>query len=362
MTLPENDETAPASAPAPGGFVKKLALALFAALAAAGLAALGGYVWWSASIEDFGKTPFGADGEKVVEVPPGAHVKEVARLLLEKGVISDERRFDWLARRLKRDRQLKTGEYGFQGALTPEKVLEMLALGKVKLHHCTVPEGLRMDEIVPLLAGCEFGAAAEYGALVRDAAFARKLGVRAASLEGYLFPDTYSFPRNPKPEAVLAKMVGRFFEELKKAEAHRKKGVSLDAHQAATLASIVEKETGAAEERARISCVFHNRLRKNMKLETDPTVIYAKILRTGGFDGNIRREDLEFHHPYNTYTVKGLPPGPIANAGAAALQAALNPIDCDDLFFVACGGGTHKFCPDYECHKKFVDRCQLHKR
>lgn len=342
--------------------MKKLALALFAVLAAAGLAVLGGYAWWLASVEDFRKAPFGADGEKVVEIPAGAHLKDVSRLLLERGVISDGRRFDWLARRLKRDRQIKLGEYAFDGAVTPERVLEILALGRVKLHHCTVPEGLRMDEIVPILAACEFGAAADYGALLKDPAFAHKLGIRAGSLEGYLFPDTYSFPKNPKAEAVLAKMVGRFFAELKKADAHRKKGVALDAHQVATLASIVEKETGAAEERPRISCVFHNRLQRNMKLETDPTVIYAKILRTGGFDGNIRREDLELRHPYNTYSVKGLPPGPIANAGAAAIQAALNPVDCEDLFFVACGKGTHKFCPDYECHKKLVDRCQLHRR
>lgn len=341
--------------------MKKLAIALLAVLAAAGLLALGAYAWWSAALETFAQTPFGAEGEKVVEVPPGAHLKEVAHLLFEKGVISDETRFGYLARRLKKDRQIRSGEYGFEGALLPEKVIETLALGRVKLHHCTVPEGLRMDEIAPLLEACHFGHGAALRALLRDGAFAHKLGVHAENLEGYLFPDTYAFPKNPKPEAVLAKMVSRFFEEFKKAEAHRKSGVGLEAHQAATLASIVEKETGAAQERARISCVFHNRLRRNMKLETDPTAIYAKILRTGNFDGNLRRDDLEFHHPYNTYTVKGLPPGPIANAGAAALQAALNPIDCDDLFFVACGGGTHRFCPDYECHKKFVDRCQLHK-
>jgi len=121
----------------------------------------------------------------------------------------------------------------------------------------------------------------------------------------------------------------------------------------------VEKETAVPEERAHVSCVFHNRLRKNMRLETDPTVVYAKILRTGGFDGDITRADLEYKHPYNTYTVKGLPPGPIANAGEAALDAALAPADCEDLFFVACGGGRHQFCPDFSCHQQFVKRCQL---
>lgn len=338
--------------------MKRLAIAALVLLVLVGVAGLGALFWWNRSLEQFAQTPFGPAEERVVEIPAGAGMKRVARLLAEAGVVSDETRFYWLARRLEMDRRIKAGEYGFEGPEVPEKVLEQIAQGRVKLYQCTLPEGLRVDEIATLLEGCGFGAAGEYLRLARDPAFAKRVGLKAEGLEGYLFPDTYSFPKNPKPEQVLRKMVERFGEEYRKADAGRQPGISLDAHQTATLASIVEKETGVAEERPHISCVFHNRLKKKMKLETDPTVIYAKILRYGSFDGNIKREDLEFYHPYNTYRVKGLPPGPIASAGAAAIRAALDPIACDDLFFVACGGGTHKFCPDYDCHLRWVDKCQ----
>jgi UPF0755 protein len=339
--------------------VKKAALIALAVLGLIGLTSLGALFWWHRSLEAYARRPYGAPGEKGVVIPPGARMREVSRLLASAGVISDETRFFWLSRRLKKDRQIKAGEYGFEGAMLPGKVLEQIAQGRVKLYHCTVPEGLRLDEVAPLLERCGFGPAAEYLRLARDEAFVHQAGLRASSLEGYLFPDTYSFPKNPKPEAVLSKMVGRFSEEYRKADRQRGPGVELDMHQVATLASIVEKETAVPEERPRIACVFFNRLKRGMRLETDPTVIYAKILRYGAFDGDIRHDDLVFQHPYNTYTTKGLPPGPIASAGAAALEAALHPMACEDLFFVACGGGAHRFCPSFECHKRLVDRCQL---
>jgi UPF0755 protein len=341
--------------------VKRTAVIALAMGVALGLAGLVVVWWWYGSLDDFSDTPFGSAEEKLVEIAPGARIKEVASQLERAGVVCDALRFEWLVKKQKRERQLKTGEYGFAGPMLPEKVLEIVTSGRVKLYSCTIPEGLRMDEIAPLLEGCRFGPAADLLKLCHDEGFARQLGITGATLEGYLFPETYRFPKNPRPEAVLKKMVEGFFEALKRAQARQRPEVHLDAHETATLASIIEKETGAAEERPHISCVFHNRLRKNMRLETDPTVIYAKILRTGSFDGVIRREDLEYPHPYNTYRVKGLPPGPIANPGEAALEAALAPVDCDDLFFVACGGGTHRFCPDFDCHKKNVDHCQLGK-
>ncbi|MGC4122492.1 MAG: endolytic transglycosylase MltG [Myxococcales bacterium] len=326
-----------------------------------GLAAAGLALWWYRSIDEFAATPFGSAEEKVVEVAAGARLREVSSQLVAAGVVSDQLRLEWLAKRLKVDRQLKAGEYAFSGPLVPEKILSDLAHNHVKLHHCTVPEGLRLDEVAKLLEGCHWGAASEYLRLARDEKLAHQWGVPSASLEGYLFPDTYAFPKGPKPEAVLHKMVEGFFAALKAAQAHARPEVHLDVNETTTLASIIEKETAVPDERSHVSCVFHNRLKKHMKLETDPTVIYAKILRYGSFDGDIKRDDLQYKHPYNTYTVRGLPPGPIANPGAAALAAALAPMDCEDLFFVACGGGTHQFCPDFQCHKKFVARCQLGK-
>ncbi len=342
---------------------RRTRLALLVATAGIVLAAAAGGVVLlrRRALDAFATTPFGSDEIKLVEVPRGARLREAATALASAGVVSDASKLERLGRELKKDRQLKAGEYEFSGPLLPEKVLEVLAAGRVKLHRCTVPEGLRSDEIAALLEGCGFGPAAEYLRLVRDPATVQALGVKADSLEGYLFPDTYSFPKAPRPQAVLTAMVAGFRRAWARADAQRKPGVEFTEHQAATLASIVEKETAVPDERPRISCVFHNRLARNMRLETDPTVVYAKILRTGSFDGDIKRADLEFKHPYNTYTVKGLPPGPIANAGGAALSAALAPLECDDLFFVACGGGRHEFCPDFACHQANVRRCQLGK-
>ncbi len=341
--------------------MKKISIIALSIIVILGIVLLGGLLWWRHAIDEFERTPFGSPQEKIVEIPLGANMKVVARQLKKQGVISDERKFLYLTRRLGSERKIKAGEYSFFGPIVPEKVLNRIATGKVKLYNCTIPEGLRLDEITVLLEKCGYGSALIFNKLTHDYRFVRSNGINAESLEGYLFPDTYFFPKNPNPKLVIKKMVSRFFSEYKKAERLRRGDIKLSTHEAVTLASIIEKETGAANERPHISCVFHNRLRKNMRLETDPTVIYAKILRYGYFDGNIKKSDLEYVHPYNTYTVKGLPPGPIANSGSAALQAALNPIDCSDLFFVACGKGTHKFCPDFACHQKYVRQCILNK-
>ena len=154
-------------------------------------------------------------------------------------------------------------------------------------------------------------------------------------------------------------MVARFKEEYEKASELRAQGVVLTMGEAATLASIVEKETGRPEERPRIACVFHNRLRSGMRLQTDPTVMYATMLRTGRWSKNISKADLLSPHPYNTYSVGGLPPGPIANAGAAALRATLAPATCKDLYFVSRNDGTHVFCPDLRCHNAAVQHWQV---
>jgi UPF0755 protein len=230
----------------------------------------------------------------------------------------------------------------------------------VKLYRFTVPEGLRADEIAHVVGSTSVCSADEFLRLARDPATARKLDVPAQSLEGFLFPDTYAVTRSAGCMGILQAMVGRFREEWQKAQAQRAPDVTLDELQAVTLASIVEKETGQPEERPRISCVFHNRLKKGMRLGTDPTVIYAVLLENGfKWDGNLHKSDLQRPHPYNTYLVKGLPPGPISNPGAAALVAALRPAQCDDLFFVSRNDHTHVFCPDLACHERNVRKWQV---
>lgn len=331
---------------------KLLALALIALGAVALLA-------WRDLLR-FRDTPYGGPEEKVLVVPPGASARAVVRILAQAGALSGEARAWRYFRWMKRDRRtFRAGEYAFSGPLTPDQVLDRVLEGQVRLHRFTVPEGLRMEEIAEIVGRSGLARGDEVLELARDPAVARALGLPYRNLEGFLFPDTYTFARGVTARAIVEEMVGRFKQEYARADAGRKPGVRLGLGEAATLASIVEKETGRAEERPRISCVFHNRLRLGMRLGTDPTVMYATMLRTGRWSKNISKADLLAPHPYNTYTTAGLPPGPIASAGAAALQAALAPADCADLYFVSRNDGTHVFCPTLACHNAAVHTWQV---
>jgi len=341
--------------------VKKVLLALFLLALLAG-AAVGGWYWQrERRITEFAGTPVTLPASGVtVNVPPGTGPRALARLIADAGIVSDADLFYRYIRRENAGPRLKAGEYAFEGTLTPAQAVEKLVSGQVKVYRFTVPEGLRAEEILPIIANSELKLdLKELERLASDPAFLDKAGVPARSIEGFLFPDTYTFARSATEEAVLTKMVSRSLEEYRRADAQRKDGVKLGLMETFTLASIVEKETGAPEERPRISCVFHNRLKLGMKLQTDPTVIYAMRLLRGVYSKNITRRDLETPHPYNTYTTTGLPPGPIASPGAAALEAALHPLDCEDLFFVSRNDGTHIFCPTLECHEAAVDEWQV---
>jgi UPF0755 protein len=329
---------------------------LAAALLVAGLAA---WLAWR-QLDAFRSTPFGTEEEKVVEVLPGASARAVARALAKAGVLSDAELASRYVRFLKRDpRPLKQGEYAFSGPLTPDEVLERIYRGEVRLYRFTVPEGLRIDDIAEIVGRSGLASADNFLLLAHSAAEANALGVPADNLEGYLFPDTYAFARGVTAKQILESMVHRSHEEYERANARRHPEVTLDRAAVMTLASIIEKETGQAAERPRISCVFHRRLARKMRLQTDPTVMYATYLRTGRWSKNISRADLLTPHPYNTYALPGLPPGPIANPGAAAIQAALAPAECSDLFFVSRNDGTHVFCPDLACHEQAVRQWQV---
>jgi UPF0755 protein len=326
------------------------------AMAIAGLLA---FLAWR-QVDDFRRTPFGSDEEKVVDVPAGASARAVVRALAKAGVVSDAELASRYVRFLRRDpRSIKVGEYAFSGPLTPEQVLERIYKGEVRLHRFTVPEGLRIDDIAEIVGASGLASAETFMLLAHSAAEANALGVPAESLEGYLFPDTYAFARGVTPRQILEAMVRRAHDEYALAETRRSPSVTMDRAEVMTLASIIEKETGQPTERPRISCVFHNRLARKMRLQTDPTVMYATYLRTGRWSKNISRADLLQPHPYNTYTSPGLPPGPVASPGAAAIQAALAPASCTDLFFVSRNDGTHVFCPDLACHERAVKVWQV---
>jgi UPF0755 protein len=335
----------------------------FLVVLALSLAVAGGAVIFMLyrQVAAFRATSYGSDLEKVVEIPMGSSPRAVVRRLTRAGVLSDETLAWWTVRYLKRDhRIMRAGEYVFAGRLRPDEVLEKVYRGEFKTYRFTVPEGVRMDEIAAIVQKSGLARAADLLVAMRDAKVAAELGVPFANVEGFLFPDTYTFTKGPTPSAIVAAMVARFKEEYRKADANRSPGVALTEGETAILASIIEKETGAPDERPHISCVFHNRLRRGIRLQTDPTVMYATMLRNGGqWSNNITKADLLTPHPYNTYTRAGLPPGPIASPGAAALSAALHPSQCADLYFVSRNDGSHVFCPDLSCHAAAVKKWQI---
>jgi UPF0755 protein len=254
--------------------------------------------------------------------------------------------------------QLKAGEYELSGQMTPRQILETIKGGKVRLYRVTIPEGYQLRQIAEVIAAAGFGNAQDFQRLATDPEVARTAGIEADTLEGYLFPDTYHFPKGLAQRAIIDAMVKRFQAEMTDEWRARAREIDLTLHEVVTLASIIEKETGDPAERPLISSVFHNRLRKGMRLETDPTVIYG----IQDFNGNLTRKDLRRPTPYNTYVIKGLPPGPIASPGQAALEAALYPAESDYLFFVSRRDRTHQFSTNWKDHNKAVREYQLRRR
>jgi UPF0755 protein len=339
------------------GPAMKRAVLWFFALAV--FAAVGLFAWRFADERKFASTAYG-EGSRSVTIPAGAGPRAVAKLLADARVVSDANRFFTHLHWFRRDARAKAGEYQFDGMLLPDDVLGKLVRGEIKLYRFTIAEGLRADEMAPIVSAAGFCSGAEFLKIVRDPASPKKYAVPGPSLEGYLFPDTYTLPRSAGCGGIVQAMVTQFRKAWQRADAQRLDTVELGERQAVTLASIVEKETGRPEERPRISCVFHNRMKKGMKLQTDPTVVYALLLSHDfRWDHNIHKDDLSLAHPYNTYFIKGLPPGPIANPGLAALEAALHPMSCVDLFFVSRNDHTHVFCPDFKCHEANVRKFQV---
>ncbi|MFI5321437.1 MAG: endolytic transglycosylase MltG [Myxococcota bacterium] len=325
------------------------------------LAIVGGAAAWLASRawQRALSAPERGGAPVIVLVPSGASFRAVAAELEARGAIRDARAFAWLARLEKRDGALHAGEYEIAAGTSARAVLAQLVAGRVRLHSVTIPEGLRLEEIAARFAAAGFGSASDYIALARDPELARAAGVPGPSLEGYLFPETYRFPRGAGAREIIRAQLAQFeraWSELAPLAARR----GLARRDAVVLASLIEKETGAPEERPLISAVFHNRLARGMRLETDPAVIYG----IAHFDGNLKRVHLDDEtNPYNTYRIAGLPPGPIANPGAAALRAAVEPTPgVDYLFFVARGDGTHEFTTRYRDHVNAVNRFQLRGR
>ncbi len=291
-------------------------------------------------------------------VERGDSLGEVARNLEARGLIRNAFVFNLLARYRELAGSLRVGEYELSAAYSAEQTLDRIVSGKVATFAVSLPEGLTAAEVGERLEAAGLANAAEFRASVTTPATAAALGVEGATLEGYLFPETYRLPHRLSADEVAKVMVDQFLTVWREIEPMaRAQGLSM--REVVTLASIVEKETAAPEERPLIAAVFRNRLERGMRLETDPTVIYGIV----NFDGNLRRRDLEdASNPYNTYKIAGLPPGPIANPGAEALRAVVNPADSDYLFFVSKNNGTHTFSKTFSEHQLAVDQYQRRRR
>jgi UPF0755 protein len=290
----------------------------------------------------------------IFDVRSGASLGEVARDLEARGLIRNAVAFKLLARYRKLDGAVQVGEYELSAAFAPAEILTRIVEGRVVVYEVVIPEGLTAARIALRLEAAGLSNAVEFSAFAFNPASAESLGVEGVTLEGYLFPETYRLPHGLGVREVAEVLVGQFLEVWHEIEPQARRQ-ELSMLEVVTLASIVEKETAAPEERPLIASVFRNRMKRGMRLETDPTVIYG----IPDFDGNLRRRDLEnAENPYNTYQIPGLPPGPIANPGADALRAVVNPAESDYLFFVSRNDGTHVFSKTYSEHVRAVDQYQ----
>lgn len=340
--------------------MKKPLLILFAAFVvlAVGVAAAGGYIFYSFK----SKAPSDISQEVVYEVAPGKSFNSIAADLENKGLITNANFFSLYARFIGERSKLKVGEYLLKTDMRPDDILAVITSGKSIARGFTVSEGLSIYEIADLYQKDGFGTAAEFLKWVRDPALIKSLlGENYGSLEGYLFPETYMLTKFTDTKTLISNMVRRFLYVYNEV-IPQSKILGLNRHEIVTLASIVEKETGAPEERTLISSVFHNRLQKRMRLQTDPTVIYGKAETLGKIVINITKNDLLTPTRYNTYTISGLPPGPIANPGKEALLAAVTPAQSEYLFFVSRNDGTHIFSVDYKGHESAVKSFQLNRK
>jgi UPF0755 protein len=314
-------------------------------------AAVGGWLWFGIERPYQG---FPTDGV-FVDLPHGASSRTVARLLQQNGVIRSATAFEIYARR-HRKRRLQAGEYLFNHAISGHDVFWQIADGHVYEQPFTVREGATMFDIARDLEAGKFMAATEFVVAAKNPELIHDLAPDAKTLEGFLYPATYNLPRRPAANELTAEMVKKFKGEWSRirSTAQIAPASGLTEH-LVTLASLVERETPKPEERPLVAGIFENRMSKNMRLQCDPTVIYA-LEQTGQYQGQLTGADLQFDSPYNTYEHAGLPPGPIGNPGEESLRAAMTPTKTSFLYFVANTQGGHFFAATLEEHNRNVTK------
>ena len=322
------------------------------ALAAAFLALVAFGAWTVAGVG----RPYKGYGaaEQFVDIPPGTGSTAMGRSLAEAGVVRNALTFRVAVWLRGAGRRLQAGEYRFDRPMTASEVVDKMARGDVYLRTITFREGLTIRQMAQLYESKGFGPASDLIRAAGNAEAIASLDPGAEDLEGYLFPDTYTVPRRATAEQLVSRMVAAFQKALTPELRQQAAARGLSIRELVTLASIVEKETGKADERPVVAAVYANRLKIGMGLQCDPTVIYA-LERAGRFTGNLTREDLhDYDSPYNTYRHAGLPPGPIAAPGRASLEAAANPAGVSYLYFVSRNDGSHAFAATLEEHNRNV--------
>ena len=289
-----------------------------------------------------------------VRVEQGDSLAAVVRKLRDQKIISNSFFFSVWARFSGVEKKIHPGLYRFETGVPPREVLDRLVNGKGVFHTVTIPEGMTVKEIAALLEKLQIANKERFLAEAANPSLLATLGLQGKGVEGYLFPSTYHFtPGTPEKNIILI-MAEQFRKMSQPLLTHQNGSTQLTPHEILTLASIIEKETGVEAERTLVSAVFHNRLKRQMPLQSDPTVIYG----IKEFNGNLTRKDLNDANPYNTYRIAALPPGPICNPGVSSIRAARLPADVPFLYFVSKNDGSHLFSETVEAHNQAVKTYQ----
>ena len=293
-----------------------------------------------------------------VYIPRGAGFKEIVNILDQAGMVKNRMFFSFLALFKGVASSIKPGEYELATSMSPWEITDKLARGKIKIRPVTIPEDFTLKQIADRLVAESLVSEENFINVTTDPVFLASLNIDASSAEGYLYPETHAFYRGMTPHEIVRIMVNQFWKKVTPEMIERAKALGMTTTDFVTLASLIGKETGHKEEKAQVSAVFHNRLKKGMRLQSDPTAIYSLT----EYRNIVRRKHLDNDTPYNTYKIRGLPPGPIANPGIDSLQAALYPASVNDLYFVSKNDGTHIFSSNLAAHAQAVLKYQIKRK
>jgi UPF0755 protein len=302
----------------------------------------------------YAKTPIesGKVRTVLVDIPTGTSFVGVAEILNNAGLVKNRPLFYSLAVLKRATRFIRAGEYEFATSFSPSELVDKLIHGDIKNYSVTIYEDYSLKEVAARLKEYKLIDEKAFFELAEDKVFLSSLGVQGSSIEGYLFPDTYFLNRSMSTRQVMRTMVDRFWSKISPEMINKAAKKGLDLHRFVTFASLVGKESGYSAEKPMIAAVFYNRLKKGMSLQSDPTAVYD----LKNFNGKVLRSHYKRESPYNTYIIRGLPPGPIANPGLDSFRAVLNSANVDYLYFVSQKDGTHFFSSSLDAHNNAVQR------